>query len=206
MIYKLNELVSYSNTKINFSKLNENNYISTENMLPNFGGITISSNIPKEGKCISFQKEDILLSNIRPYFKKVFFSNFDGGCSNDVLCLKIKDKNIIIGKYLYYYLSTDSFINYVVSTSKGTKMPRGDKKAILNYEINVHNIYEQQHIVDIIVHLIYSRFFYLKLHFLVAIFLIHLKLLLFFPLSLLESYRWNHQYQHIYPKLKNNHC
>ena len=146
----LKDLVYYSNNKINYNDLNNRNYISTENMLPNFGGITNSTSIPKEGKSILFQEGDILLSNIRPYFKKLYYANFNGGCSNDVLCFRVYDNKIINSKYLYYALSTNKFIDYVVSTSKGTKMPRGDKKAIMKYELNIHDREKQDYIVDII--------------------------------------------------------
>ena len=150
MTYLLKDLVHYSNNKINYDKLDDYNYISTENMLPNFGGITKSSYVPKGGKSVSFNKGDILLSNIRPYFKKLYYAKFNGGCSNDVLCLKISDEKLVNSKYLYYALSTNRFIDYVVSTSKGTKMPRGDKNAIMQYTISIHDIKTQEHIVDII--------------------------------------------------------
>ena len=150
MSYLLKDLVHYSNNKINYDKLNDYNYISTENMIPNFGGITKSSYVPKEGKSVLFNKGDILLSNIRPYFKKLYYAKFDGGCSNDVLCFKITDEKLVNSKYLYYALSTNKFIDYVVSTSKGTKMPRGDKNAIMQYNLSIHDRKTQDHIVDII--------------------------------------------------------
>ena len=150
MQYKLSQLVNYSNDKINSSLLTKLNYISTENMLPNIGGIIKSSNVPLNTNVCKFTKDNILLSNIRPYFHKLYLSTFTGGCSNDVLCFKITNPKIINPKYLYYAMSTKSFINYVVSTSKGTKMPRGDKNAILEYTLNVASIPQQLLIVDII--------------------------------------------------------
>ena len=39
--------------------------------------------------------------------------------------------------YLYYYLSQDKFFQYMTQTSRGTKMPRGDKEAIMEFEIKV---------------------------------------------------------------------
>ena len=148
MQYKLSQLVNYSNDKINSSLLTKLNYISTENMLPNIGGIIKSSNVPLNTNVCKFTKDNILLSNIRPYFHKLYLSTFTGGCSNDVLCFKITNPKIINPKYLYYAMSTKSFINYVVSTSKGTKMPRGDKNAILEYTLNVASIPQQLLIVD----------------------------------------------------------
>lgn len=114
--------------------------------------------------------------------------------------------NKILPNYLNYYFESQNFINKLQQYAYGMKVFRVRPNDILNFDIFLPAISEQQHIVDIIVHLIYSLSFYLNFHFLVAIFLIHLKLLLFFPLFLLASYRWNHQYQHIYLKLKNNHC
>ena len=129
---ELKNYAKYITDKIEVEKLSIKNYISTENMLPNFAGITVANNLPKEKKVNKFEQGDVLISNIRPYFKKVWKAEFSGGASNDVLIIRrISDK--INLEYFYYILANDSFIDYVVSTSKGTKMPRGDKKAIMKY-------------------------------------------------------------------------
>ena len=148
--YKLKYLASYSQNKINTNLLDKYNYISTDNMLSNFGGIVQATSIPKNCKVCKFEIGNILLSNIRPYFKKIYYSKINGGCSNDVLCFQVNNTNIIHPKYLFYVMTSNQFINYVVSTSKGTKMPRGDKKAILDYNINVPSLEYQHYIVDII--------------------------------------------------------
>ena len=145
---KISNVASIVNTKIDASILTAHTYISTECMLPNCGGIENSSSIPN-GKVTSFDKNDILLSNIRPYFKKLWFSTHSGGCSNDVICLRITSRECL-PKYLYYALCTDEFINSFSASSKGTKMPRGDKNALLTYEIPDRNIEDQLHIVDIL--------------------------------------------------------
>ena len=145
---KINNVCKIISEKINSDLLNSDNYISTENMLPNFGGICSASSLPK-GNVTSFKVNDILLSNIRPYFKKIWFSKFDGGCSNDVLVLRANN-NIVMNKYLYYSLTNDNFINYYVASCKGTKMPRGNKDALLDWQINVPDLCEQQHIVNIV--------------------------------------------------------
>lgn len=143
---KISNISSIINAKIDSSYLNSMTYISTENMLPNCGGIVESSSIPT-GKVTGFMSNDILLSNIRPYFKKLWFASFTGGCSNDVICLRTNNKSCI-SKYLYYALCTDRFISSFAASSKGTKMPRGDKNALLNYEIPDRSIEEQLYIVD----------------------------------------------------------
>lgn len=78
-------------------------------------------------------KNDVLVSNIRPYFKKIWYATFDGGCSNDVLVFRAKDE--VSSRFLHYVLADDTFFDYSMATSKGTKMPRGDKKAIMEYEV-----------------------------------------------------------------------
>lgn len=106
-------------------------YVSTESMLPNREGITTASSVPSAGKARIFRKGDTLVSNIRPYFKKIWQANADGCCSADVLVFKPSGCN---GDYLYWLLSDEAFFDYMVATSKGTKMPRGDKAAIMHYE------------------------------------------------------------------------
>ncbi len=144
---KISNVASIVNTKIDASFLTAHTYISTDCMLPNCGGIENSSSIPN-GKVTSFDKNDILLSNIRPYFKKLWFSTRSGGCSNDVICLRVANRECL-PKYLYYALCTDKFIDSFSASSKGTKMPRGDKNALLTYEIPDRNTEDQLHIVDI---------------------------------------------------------
>ncbi len=142
----LSKICNYRKERVNVSTLSHANYISTENMLPSCGGVTLSSKLPTKGSVSLFRKGDILLSNIRPYFKKVWFADRDGGCSNDVLVLHA---NVGINpKYIYYVITSDSFIAYDVANSKGTKMPRGDKNAIMQYEIPDITVQEQNQIAD----------------------------------------------------------
>ena len=143
---KISSIAKIISTKIDGALLNSQSYISTENMLPNCGGIVSASSVPST-KVTSFIVGDTLLSNIRPYFKKVWYARFNGGCSNDVICIRA-DGSECLPKYLYYALSTDKFIDTFSASSKGTKMPRGDKNALLDYEIPNKTIDEQLYIVD----------------------------------------------------------
>lgn len=133
MKYKLSDICEYAKGKIKVSVLDENTYISTENMLPNKGGITKAASLPTQEQTQAFMKNDVLVSNIRPYFKKIWYATFDGGCSNDVLVFRAKDG--VSSRFLHYVLTDDTFFDYSMATSKGTKMPRGDKKAIMEYEV-----------------------------------------------------------------------
>ena len=145
---KLSDCIDYVNEKINIEELNDLNYISTENMLPNRGGITKSSGLPNANYTQCFSEGDILLSNIRPYFKKIWYATFNGGCSNDVLVLRAKSN--MYSKFLYYVLSDDKFFEYDTATSKGTKMPRGDKVAIMKYGVPQYDLPKQKKIARVL--------------------------------------------------------
>ena len=141
---KLSDICDYAIGKIDVVDLDNLNYISTENMLPNKGGITRATTLPTIKQTQEYQEEDILVSNIRPYFKKSWFATKSGGCSNDVLVFRAKAG--IEPVFLYYILSADTFFEYSMATSKGTKMPRGDKKAIMKYPIPDYDLKTQKKI------------------------------------------------------------
>ena len=123
------------------------NYISTENMLPNKGGISESTIIPP-GTTTEYKIGDILISNIRPYFQKIWCADRCGGCSADVLCIRAQENTD--SKYLYYLLSQQAFFDYVMSGAKGCKMPRGDKKQIMQWPVNIPAIDVQKKVVAIL--------------------------------------------------------
>jgi len=133
MKYNLSSICEYRIGKVAVSTLNGNTYISTENMLQNKMGITKASTLPSIAQTQVYKQGDILVSNIRPYFKKIWHAKSDGGCSNDVLVFKSKED--VCPEFLYYVLANDTFFEYSMATSKGTKMPRGDKNLIMQYEV-----------------------------------------------------------------------
>ena len=142
-MYRLKDICKY----VTYRTANIENYISTENMLPNKGGICVSSNIPN-GPAIEYQVGDILISNIRPYFQKIWQADCNGACSADVLCIRANEK--VDNKYLYYFLSQQSFFDYVMSGAKGCKMPRGDKKQIMQWKVSLPTLDEQKKIANIL--------------------------------------------------------
>ena len=144
MTFKLSSICSYAKEKVLVSTLTTRNYISTENMIPNKGGITLSSALPSSEYTQRYQSGDVLVSNIRPYFKKIWLAKEDGGCSNDILVFRAT-KNCD-STFLYYVLASDAFFNYSTMTSKGTKMPRGDKTAIMDYCVPEFDIDTQRRI------------------------------------------------------------
>ena len=145
---KLGEIANYVNEKIDIKAFDTSLYISTDSMLKDKGGIGTPESIPESGKVTKYQHNDILVSNIRPYFKKIWFSNREGGCSNDVLVFRANDN--IDSTFLYYVLSDDSFFDHMMSSANGTKMPRGNRKLIPSFEIPLPPLSTQHRIASIL--------------------------------------------------------
>ena len=145
---KLSDICDYGKDRIEVSSLDNSIYISTENMLPNRAGVTTATTLPTGEYTPSFEIDDTLVSNIRPYFKKIWKATFSGGCSADVLVFKAKEN--VSKEYLYYVLADDEFFKYSMTTSKGTKMPRGDKTSIMNYPVKLPPLPTQQKIAAIL--------------------------------------------------------
>lgn len=144
----LMDICFYVKDRIKADCLTNKTYVSTENMLQNRGGIIDSSNVPSIGSVQAFKKGDILVSNIRPYFKKIWFATFDGGCSQDVLVFRANVKTD--PEYLYMVLSDDKFFDYAMSSAKGTKMPRGDKEMLLKYSVPDYDFIMQKQLSKIL--------------------------------------------------------
>lgn len=148
MKYNLSDICDYAKGKIDVAVLDEDTYISTENMMPNKGGTTRASSLPTVAQTQFFSAGDVHVSNIRPYFKKIWFAEYDGGCSNDVLVFRAKDG--VSKRFLYYVLADDTFFDCSMATSKGTKMPRGDKVAIMKYDVPDFTYEKQEKIAGIL--------------------------------------------------------
>ena len=130
---KLGDICSYSTIRISIDNLSPKTYFSTENMLPNKMGAVEASTLPQVGMTTGCEPFDVLVSNIRPYFKKILRVDSICGCSSDVMCFHSTDSKYRV--FLYRTLYDDSFFSYIMAGSKGTKMPRGDKQQIMKYPI-----------------------------------------------------------------------
>lgn len=131
----LADICQYSKGKVAVSSLDLESYYSTENMLPGKAGATQAASLPTTTQTTKCNVGDVLISNIRPYFKKIVYCHADCACSTDVLCLVPKRQEL--SAYLFFLLYADSFFNFMVAGSKGTKMPRGDKQQIMMYPVYI---------------------------------------------------------------------
>lgn len=144
------DIVELLSEKVSSSEITLQNYISTENMIPNCGGVVKASSLPKATKFNSFYESDTLFSNIRTYFRKVWSAEFSGGASADVLIFRSKDRFKLDPRFLYYLVSNKEFVDFTDRTSKGAKMPRGDKDAIVKYPLHLPSVDEQKSIASVL--------------------------------------------------------
>lgn len=147
--YQLGEITDLVSERVPISTATLDNYISTENMKNDFGGVSTAEKLPTATSINSFKKGDILFSNIRTYFKKVWFSRFNGTVSPDVLVFR-SNANECDNKFLFYTICNPEFTEYSVLTSKGAKMPRGDKDALLSYSVFLPPLHEQKAIASVL--------------------------------------------------------
>ena len=130
----LSEIANYVDESIRSTDITLEEYITIDCLLQNKEGRTIATNLPPSPCSLTkYKPGDILIGNIRPYLKKIWKANCEGGCSNDVLVFRAKDSNL--SDYLYALLLQDNFYSYVMKAPKGSKMPRGDKNHIMRFPV-----------------------------------------------------------------------
>lgn len=145
---KLGAVAEYSQKRISVADLTPETYVGVDNLLQDRKGKAVATFLPDQGSVTTYNQGDILIGNIRPYLKKIWFSNQVGGTSGDVLTVHNSIISCMENKYLYYILSDDRFFYYNVQYSKGSKMPRGDKQAIMQYKFILPPLSEQVRIVS----------------------------------------------------------
>ena len=143
----LNTIAPFATKSIKYSDIESETYITTDNMLQNKLGVLPFEGVSNISSITEYKPEDILISNIRPYLKKIWFADKEGGCSKDVLVLRSADTSKYLPKYIFYMLRRDVFFDYVMEGKKGIKMPRGNKEDIMKYKIPMPHIDEQKRIV-----------------------------------------------------------
>ena len=148
----LGECAAYSDTRIDASELDETDFVGVDNLLQNTAGKADASYPPNTARLTAYEVGDILLGNIRPYLKKIWLANDSGGCSGDVLAIRIAEayRPKLMPEFLYRLLASDVFFSYNMQHAKGAKMPRGSKEAILKYRIPVPPLEVQREIVKVL--------------------------------------------------------
>ena len=147
---KLSDIAEYVTDKISSNRITINEYVTTDSLLQNKRGRETAQNLPPVTcALINFKQGDVLVANIRPYLKKVWYADSEGGCSSDVLVFRAKNGHD--SNFLYAVLMQDTFFDYAMQGAKGSKMPRGDKDQIMRYEIPTFSTDEEENIGKMVV-------------------------------------------------------
>ena len=142
----LGDVANFVNEKVTLERVALEDYVSTENIMPDYGGVAKASKLPTTGSVTRYKPNDTLVSNIRPYLKKVWIADKEGGSSNDVIVIRAKQS--LLPQYLSCLLKNDVFIDYVMTGAKGVKMPRGDVGSMKAYPTLYPSKAEQQKIAE----------------------------------------------------------
>ena len=131
---QLCEIAYFVTDKIPLENVLLTDYVTTDSLLPNKEGRCVAQNLPPQKCALTHYKcGDVLVANIRPYLKKIWFADREGGASADVLVFRAKSGHS--QEFLYASLLQDTFYDYVMKGKKGSKMPRGDRDQIMRYSI-----------------------------------------------------------------------
>ncbi len=150
---RLKDIAPFVTERIAYTDISPESFITTDNMLQNCEGVKPYIGTPEIQSVIEYRKGDILLSNIRPYLRKLWLADCGGGCNPDVLVLRCNDDKIVDSTFLYYLLRNSDFFDYIMEDVKGLKMPRGKKEHIEKFELRLPNIEEQRELVKAFVDL-----------------------------------------------------
>ena len=147
---KLSDIAEFVTDKISSSSISLDSYVTTDSLLQNKRGRETAQNLPPmQCTLTNYKQGDVLVANIRPYLKKVWYADSEGGCSSDVLVFRAKNGHH--SSFLYTILMQDSFFDYAMSGAKGSKMPRGDKDQIMRYELPTFTPMEEENIGNLMV-------------------------------------------------------
>lgn len=147
---ELGAVARYSNQKISTVDLSPKSYIGADNLLQNRAGKLDATYLPENVKVNIYEEGNVLIGNIRPYLKKIWFATNSGGASPDVLVVQNQVKDCLVNRYLYHILANDRFFEFDMKNAKGSKMPRGDKGAVLHYQFILPTFSDQSRIVAIL--------------------------------------------------------
>ena len=145
---EMKDVASFVKERITANELNIQNYTSVENLLKDKAGRKDAENVPTEGNWIKYKKGDVLIGNIRPYLRKIWLSDREGGTNGDVIVVRPSDK--LQSEYMFYCLASERFFLYYNQALKDGKMPRGEKSRVLSFIVPLPSLEEQSRIVSIL--------------------------------------------------------
>ena len=133
----LKDIAYYVEDSISSDTIERYQYVTTDSLLQNKGGRILATNLPPQPCSLThYLPGDVLVANIRPYLKKVWKADIEGGCSKDVLVIRAKENHC--ADYIYALSLQDAFFDNAMLGNKGTQMPRGDKDKIMDFPVFDH--------------------------------------------------------------------
>ena len=152
MKYRLKELVDISTgvyakqsddgevTYISAKDINENGFIDCKHTIPSIKGDELKAHH-------LLQKDDVLFSSRGSFIAVHYFGEFEKAVpSNSFLHLRIKNKNLVLPSYLFWYLNHSTTQNYIQQSvaNSGTRMPYINKRKLGEIEVTVPSIATQE--------------------------------------------------------------
>lgn len=123
--------------------INLENLLEGQGMLDGFSSSSENTSIKNQ-----FRKNDVLFGKLRPYLRKFWHADFNGVCTTEILVFRENENSI--GKFIFFVVQSDRFINHSIGLSFGTKMPRTDWKTISSFQTPIIPKSEQIRIVEVI--------------------------------------------------------
>lgn len=118
------------------------------NIESNTGVYLSSENEKGQGDCSVFLQGDVLFGKLRPYLNKVYFAEFNGGCTTEFIVMDSLNETIISNKFLSIFLLLDCVVNQTKYMMTGNTLPRLQTFDIENFIVPVPSKDIQQNIID----------------------------------------------------------
>lgn len=123
-------------------------YVGMEDVESNTGKFIGDNNVKKvKSTTFYFDEGCILFGKLRPYLNKVLIPDFTGHCTTEFLPIYPK-KNLLIKKWLWYWITSVEIIKRISASGTGARMPRANMKEVLKYLIPIPPLPEQRNIVE----------------------------------------------------------
>ena len=137
--------IKFISKLINEKTSEKSNVIALEN-IESWTGKYIETESSFESDAVKFKKNDVLFGKLRPYLAKVYLVENQGEAVGDIYVLR--PNKLIHPQFLKFFMLSEKFIDYVNSSTNGTKMPRANWDFIGCISIFLPHIKVQHEIVE----------------------------------------------------------
>lgn len=103
-------------------------------MRQNRAGKFDSQHVPKSDYVTEYRDNDILIANIGPYLKKIWFATNNGGVLPMLSTMRVNSKDYL-PQFIYYSLFQNRFFDFAIKSSKGSSIPTTPHRQKTNYGI-----------------------------------------------------------------------